>query len=46
MLGINRDEPVLHATSVAWLAEGIPFEISEIYYNQQHYRFTLTAERP
>ncbi|WP_318376523.1 GntR family transcriptional regulator [Enterobacter sp.] len=46
MLGINRDEPVLHATSVAWLAEGIPFEVSEIYYNQQHYRFTLTAERP
>lgn len=46
MLGINRDEPVLHATSTAFLREDIPFEISEIYYNQQHYRFTLTAARP
>ncbi|SFR01761.1 MULTISPECIES: GntR family transcriptional regulator [unclassified Enterobacter] len=46
MLGINRDEPVLHATSVAWLRDGVPFEVSEIFYNQQHYRFTLTAERP
>lgn len=46
MLGINRDEPVLHATSLAILRNDIPFEISEIYYNQQHYRFTLTANRP
>jgi DNA-binding GntR family transcriptional regulator len=46
MLGINRDEPVLHATSIAFLRDDIPFEISEIYYNQQHYRFTLTAARP
>lgn len=46
MLGINRDEPVLHATSIAMLRDGVPFEISEIYYNQQHYRFTLTAGRP
>lgn len=46
MLGINRDEPVLHATSVALLRDNTPFEISEIYYNQQHYRFTLTAARP
>nr|WP_318382270.1 GntR family transcriptional regulator [uncultured Enterobacter sp.] len=46
MLGIKRDEPVLHATSVAWLGEDRPFEVSEIFYNQQHYRFTLTAARP
>ena len=46
MLGINRDEPVLHASSVAFLRDDIPFEVSEIYYNQQHYRFTLTAARP
>lgn len=45
MLGIKRDEPVLHATSVAWLRDGIPFEVSDIFYNQQHYRFTLTAGR-
>jgi DNA-binding GntR family transcriptional regulator len=46
MLNIQREEPVLHATSVAWLSEGRPFEVSEIYYNQQHYVFTITAERP
>ncbi|MEY8711334.1 GntR family transcriptional regulator [Mangrovibacter phragmitis] len=45
MLGINREEPVLHATSVAMLRGFGPFEISDIYYNQQHYRFTLTATR-
>lgn len=45
MLGINRDEPVLHATSIAYLRDDIPFEISEIFYNQQYYRFTLTATR-
>ncbi|MDU6923041.1 GntR family transcriptional regulator [Franconibacter helveticus 513] len=46
MLGIKREEPVLHATSLAWLSAGRPFEVSEIYYNQQHYVFTITAERP
>lgn len=46
MLGISRDEPVLHATSTAFLQPDIPFEVSEIYYNQHHYRFTLTAGRP
>ncbi|KAB0883937.1 GntR family transcriptional regulator [Cronobacter muytjensii] len=46
MLGLQREEPVLHATSVAWLTLGTPFEVSEIYYNQQHYLFTLTASRP
>lgn len=46
MLGIKRDEPVLHASSLAFLHHDMPFEISEIYYNQQHYRFTLTAVRP
>jgi len=45
MLGIKRDEPVLHASSIAMLKDLGPFEVSEIYYNQQHYRFTLTASR-
>lgn len=45
MLGIKRDEPVLHASSIAMLKDIGPFEVSEIYYNQQHYRFTLTASR-
>ncbi|MFC0225109.1 GntR family transcriptional regulator [Serratia aquatilis] len=43
MLGLKRDEPVLHATSLATLSGGKVFEFSHIYYNQQHYRFTLTA---
>jgi DNA-binding GntR family transcriptional regulator len=45
MLGLKRDEPVLHATSLATLSGGKIFEFSDIYYNQQHYRFTLTASR-
>lgn len=44
-LGLKRDEPVLHANSIAFLEKDIPFEVSEIYYNQKHYTFTVEATR-
>lgn len=45
LLGLKRDEPVLHAHSVGLLESGIKFEVSNIYYNQEHYTFTLNAKR-
>ncbi|EGU45225.1 transcriptional regulator, GntR family protein [Vibrio ichthyoenteri ATCC 700023] len=45
LLGLKRDEPVLFAHSVGLLEQGIPFEVSDIYYNQEHYTFTLNATR-
>lgn len=45
LLGLRRDEPVLFSRSVAFFADQTPFEVSEIYYNQEHYTFTLNAER-
>lgn len=45
LLGLRRDEPVLFARSVAFFDDKRPFEVSEIYYNQEHYTFTLNAER-
>ncbi|WED23651.1 GntR family transcriptional regulator [Vibrio sp. JC009] len=44
-LGLRRDEPVLNATSVAFLKDNIPFEVSKIYYNQEYYTFTLSTDR-
>lgn len=44
-LGLKRDEPVLHAHSIGLLESGIKFEVSNIYYNQEHYTFTLNAKR-
>jgi len=44
-LGLKRDDPVLYARSVAQLEDGKPFEVSDIYYNQEHYTFTLSANR-
>ena len=44
-LGIRREEPVLHAFSQAFFENGEVFEISHIYYNQQHYTFTIDAVR-
>lgn len=45
LLGLRRDEPVLFARSVAFLDDKTPFEVSDIYYNQEHYTFTLDADR-
>ncbi|WP_114766648.1 GntR family transcriptional regulator [Vibrio rhodolitus] len=45
LLGLKRDEPVLCAHSIAQLESGQPFEASDIYYNQEHYTFTLEATR-
>lgn len=45
LLGLKRDEPVLFARSIGLLASGAPFEVSDIYYNQEHYTFTLNATR-
>ncbi|EHD21165.1 MULTISPECIES: GntR family transcriptional regulator [Brenneria] len=42
-LGLARDEPVLHASVIAFFANGVPFELSNVYYNQRHYTFTLDA---
>lgn len=44
-LGLKRDEPVLTATSVAYMENDKPFEVSNIYYNQEYYTFTLDTER-
>ncbi|MDG3086479.1 GntR family transcriptional regulator [Vibrio hannami] len=44
-LGLKRDEPVLNASSTAYLDDNIPFEVSSIYYNQEYYTFTLSSDR-
>lgn len=44
LLKLKRNEPVLKAKSVTYLADGTPFEYSEISYNQNKYKFTLVAE--
>ena len=45
LLGLKRDEPVLFARSIGLLETGYAFEVSDIYYNQEHYTFTLNATR-
>nr|WP_086939461.1 GntR family transcriptional regulator [Thaumasiovibrio occultus] len=45
LLGLKRDEPVLVARSVGSLGSGEAFEVSDVYYNQEHYTFTLSAKR-
>ena len=45
LLGLKRDEPVLFAHSIGLLEAGYAFEVSDIYYNQEHYTFTLNATR-
>ncbi|ATA23811.1 GntR family transcriptional regulator [Brenneria goodwinii] len=42
-LGLARDEPVLRASVIAFFADESPFELSNVYYNQRHYTFTLDA---
>ncbi|MFC3395437.1 GntR family transcriptional regulator [Brenneria rubrifaciens] len=42
-LGLARDEPVLRASVVAFFDDQVPFELSNVYYNQRHYTFTLDA---
>ncbi|MEC5320563.1 GntR family transcriptional regulator [Brenneria populi subsp. brevivirga] len=42
-LGLARDEPVLRASVVAFFADDFPFELSNVYYNQRRYTFTLDA---
>lgn len=45
LLGLKRDEPVLFAHSIGLLKGNHAFEVSDIYYNQEHYTFTLNATR-
>jgi len=45
LLGLKRDEPVLCAHSISVLESGIKFDVSDIYYNQENYTFTLDATR-
>ena len=43
-LNLSRDEPVLHSRAVAEFSDGKKFEVSDVYYNQQHYSFSIRAE--
>ena len=45
ILGIRREEPVLHAFSQAFFENNETFEVSHVYYNQQHYTFSINAIR-
>lgn len=45
LLSLKRDEPVLYARSIAYLEGQTSFEVSDVYYNQEHYTFTLDAGR-
>lgn len=45
MLGLKREEPVLFAQSLASVENNGVCEVSDIYYNQDHYTFTLSATR-
>lgn len=42
-LGLARDEPVLCARVLAFFPDELPFELSNVYYNQRYYTFTLNA---
>ncbi|MDR3431822.1 MAG: GntR family transcriptional regulator [Rouxiella aceris] len=42
-LDLSRDEPILHARSLAFFSDNTPFEVSDIYYNQRDYRFSIEA---
>ncbi|KAA9002015.1 GntR family transcriptional regulator [Affinibrenneria salicis] len=42
-LGLARDEPVLSARVIAFYGEHEPFEVSNVYYNQRYYTFTVDA---
>lgn len=42
-LNLSRDEPVLHSRAVAEFTDGTLFEVSDVYYNQQHYNFSIRA---
>lgn len=43
-LNLSRDEPVLHSRAVTEFSDGMKFEVSDVYYNQQHYSFSIRAE--
>ncbi|MGA9606196.1 MAG: GntR family transcriptional regulator [Rouxiella badensis] len=43
-LELSRDEPILHARSVAYFADATPFEVADIYYNQRYYSFSIRAQ--
>lgn len=43
-LDLSRDEPILHARSIAYCTDKTPFEVADIYYNQRYFRFSLEAK--
>lgn len=43
-LNLSRDEPVLHSRAIAEFTDGRKFEVSDVYYNQQYYSFSIRAE--
>ncbi|CAM3762956.1 GntR family transcriptional regulator [Rouxiella silvae] len=43
-LDLSRDEPILHARSVAYFTDMMPFEVADIYYNQRYFSFSLKAQ--
>ncbi len=42
-LHLSRDEPVLHAHAISEFTDGTLFEVSDVYYNQKHYSFSIRA---
>lgn len=42
-LNLSRDEPVLHSRAISEFTDGTCFEVSDVYYNQKHYSFSIRA---
>jgi len=42
-LNLTRDEPVLHSRAISEFTDGTLFEVSDVYYNQKHYSFSIRA---
>lgn len=43
-LNLSRDEPVLHSHAVVSFTDGTLFEVSDVYYNQKNYSFSVHAK--
>lgn len=43
-LNLSRDQPVLHSHAVVSFTDGSLFEVSDVYYNQKNYAFSVHAK--
>ena len=43
-LSLSRDQPVLHSHAVVSFTDGTLFEVSDVYYNQKNYAFSVHAK--